>query len=127
MLVRIICIMLNWVFMNVIKDNKMTKKSTTLKILKLIVISVVSISVMYGFYAFLSGKQTFSYPTATTLSFDEFNQYIKDYGKNEIFCEITLGSREEGNRIKHCYDKKQNMLIYLKSNELKNSKAQDEK
>ena len=119
--------MLNWVFMNVIKDNKMTKKSTALKILKLIVISVVSISVMYGFYAFLSGKQTFSYPTATTLSFDEFNQYIKDHGKNEIFCEITLGSREEGNRIKHCYDKKQNMLIYLKSNELKNSKAQDEK
>ena len=113
--------------MNVIKDNKMTKKSTALKILKLIVISVVSVSVIYGFYAFLSGKQTFSYPTVTTLSFDEFNQYIKDRGKNEIFCEITLGSREEGNRIKHCYDKKQNMLIYLKSNELKNSKAQDEK
>lgn len=113
--------------MNVIKDNGMTKKSTTLKILKLIVISVVSISVMYSFYAFLSGKQTFSYPIATTLSFDEFNQYIKDHGKNEIFCEITLGSREEGNRIKHCYDKKQNMLIYLKSNDLKNSKDQGKK
>lgn len=119
--------MLNWVFMNVIKDNGMTKKSTTLKILNVIVISVVSISIVYGFYAFLDGKQTFSYPTATTLSFDEFNQYIKDHGKNEIFCEITLGSREEGNRIKHCYDKKQNMLIYLKSNDLKNSENQDKK
>lgn len=108
----------------------MTKKSTTLKILKLIVISVVSvvsIFVMYDFYAFLSSKQTFSYPTATTLSFDEFNQYIKDHGKNEIFCEITLGSREESNRIKHCYDKKKNMLIYLKSNELKSSENKDVK
>lgn len=122
--------MLNLVFMNVIKDNKMTKKSTALKILKLIVISVVSvisIFVIYDFYAFLSGKQTFSYPTAATLSIDEFNQYIKDHGENGIVCEITLGSREEGNKIKHCYDKKQNMLIYLKSNELKNSEDQGKK
>lgn len=113
--------------MNVIKDNGMTKKSTTLKILNLIVISVVSISIVYGFYAFLDGKPTFSYPTAATLSIDEFNQYIKDHGENGIVCEITLGSREKGNRIKHCYDKKQNMLIYLKSNDLKNSENQGEK
>lgn len=74
---------------------------------------------VYSLYEILNDKQILSYPTAATLSIDEFNQYIKDHGKNEIFCEITLGSREEGNRIKHCYDKKQNMLIYLKSNELK--------
>ena len=105
----------------------MIKKTTTLKILNAILISVVSISVMYGFYVFVDGKSTFSYPTAATLSFDEFNQYIKDYGENEIVCEITLGSGKEGNRIKHCYDKKQNMLIYLKSNELKNSENKEVK
>lgn len=82
---------------------------------------------VYSLYKILNDKQILSYPIATTLSIDEFNQYIKDHGENGIVCEITLGSREKGNRIKHCYDKKQNMLIYLKSNDLKNSENQGEK
>ena len=89
-----------------------------------IVILLTSIGLLYivgkPAYDYLNEKRAPAPLFIKRLSVDEFNQYIKN--NSGIVCEMQINLLEDkGKRIKLCYDKKQNTLIYLKSNTVKNS------
>ena len=103
-------------------------KNKVIKVISLavgyIVILLTSIGLLYivgkPAYDYLNEKRAPAPLFIKRLSVDEFNQYIKN--NSGIVCEMQINLLEDkGKRIKLCYDKKQNTLIYLKSNTVKNS------